>query len=798
MILVSILIMIKMILFLSGTLVEHDAFLVFLVTTGFSMIVVFLISLSNLKEKTKNILLSIVYSLISIVMLIDVVHYSYFGALPSVKMLTQAGQLTDVLDSVASLLTFRNLLFIIDIPFVIYYLFRGDRIKEINLCDKLKKKAPLGVLAVLSISLFVAINSGKVSSLKTQEPFFFHYVDIKNTLKGIDEYSGMDLDENLKNQKELVEDVLKRSEFKEGYLTGIAKDKNLIVLQVEALQNFVIGLEYENQEVTPNLNKLIKDKSSIYYDNYFQLLGRGNTSDAEFVTNNSLHPSMETPTYDRYADNTFYGLPWVLRDNGYSVWAFHGYKKDFWSRSKAYPNQGYERFISEEDFDFTDEDVIGLGISDELFFEQTIDYLKELDQIDDNPFYAFVVSLTSHNPFDMPKEYHVLDIKKEHEGTILGDYLQSIHYTDKYIGEFIEMLKEEGLYDDTVIAIYGDHFAIQNTSSDVEKVMNDFFGGKYYFDDIMNIPLIIHVPGEDINHTNSKIGSQLDFFPTILNILGYENEKGIVFGRDLNNYDGYNNIKPQTIMRKGSFIDEDVIFVMSRTEIFEQCRVYDRYTKEELDIEDYRHIYDNVIAEINLSNIILKNDLIKTYMENNGKLDIEDVEKTNFKQVEKITPSNAKNMEELEEEIEESVVKINLTRKKDEDIYINDLFKFEELANWNEDKEDVTILLSTTHDNLNEIYNRAKFLNPDSRKDYLVEINDFESHYFVTQYGYENLILNILDKDYTTDEILDFTKVHFLYGIILDQSLFEEDFIKELTLKGINVYTMDEDEIVLY
>src|SRR5690606_30397750 len=100
------------------------------------------------------------------------------------------------------------------------------------------------------------------------------------------------------------------------------------------------------QEVTPNLNKLIMDKSSIYYDNYYQLLGRGNTSDAEFVTHNSLYPSMEEPTYTQYEKNTFYGLPWLLRDNNYTCWAFHGYKKDYWNRANAYVNQGFQRFIS--------------------------------------------------------------------------------------------------------------------------------------------------------------------------------------------------------------------------------------------------------------------------------------------------------------------------------------------------------------------------------------------------------------------------------------------------------------------
>ena len=101
------------------------------------------------------------------------------------------------------------------------------------------------------------------------------------------------------------------------------------------MQNFVINLNYNNQEITPNLNRLMNDKSSVYYDKYYQLIGRGNTSDAEFVSHNSLHPSLEEPSYTKYENNTFYGLPWLLRDQGYTAWAMHGYKKEFWNREKS-------------------------------------------------------------------------------------------------------------------------------------------------------------------------------------------------------------------------------------------------------------------------------------------------------------------------------------------------------------------------------------------------------------------------------------------------------------------------------
>lgn len=735
-------------------------------------------------------------------MLVDVVHYAYFNALPSVKMLNQATQLTDVADSVRTLLTLRNLLLVIDIPFVVFYLLKFEK-RDKYYPDKVKKGIPLGLLVfIIGIFTFVNIN-GSINSIKLQELYTFHFTDIKNTLFSNEETET--LEGNTKFTHEDLLELQERTKSLQGPYTGIGKDKNLIVLQIEALQSFVVDLEYNGQEITPNINRLVHDNSSIYYENYYQLLGRGNTSDAEFVTNNSLHPSMESPTYTQYETNTFYGLPWVLRDNGYTSWVLHGYKKEFWNREKAYVNQGFERFISEEDYTF--EESIGLGITDKDFFEQSIDYLVELDNMDENPFYAFIVSLTSHNPFEMPEKYHVLDIKPEHEGTILGNYLQSIHYTDKYIGEFIEGLKEAGLYDASVIALYGDHFAIQNTSEEIHTLMEDFLGHKYDFNHIMNIPMAIHIPGEDLGHTVSKVGSQLDFFPTILNIMGHENEKGLVFGRDLNNYEGYTNVTPQTIMRKGSFVDEETIFSISRTEIFDHSIATDIKTGESLDIDQFRDIYEKAIEDINKSNFILKNDILKHLMENDGVLDFGQITVNRIQNKEYIQKINNNTIEELTASYnnKNKIIAVDISLTEDEDkeleeqkiILVNDHqpIPIEELADWTNLYNDAHILFRSESENKDTLFYKMKYAIPKSQRDFIIEINSFDEHYFITAHGYENLLLNTVGNDYTDQEILDFLKVHSLFGIILEEERLQTDLVENIKELGTDVYIEKEDSI---
>ena len=580
--------------------------MVYIASTSFSLFVMTWIYTSN--KKNKKFFVGLYYSIISLILFADVLYYAHFQTLPSVSMLMQIKLLPNVSSSVINIVGFKELLFLLDLPLVFLFLkYKALNIEEIS-SKKMRRVIPVSFLLIFLLTFSYSQMRGLSNSLKYQEPYSYHLQDLIARLwkdKRV-KASGYEVKE---------EDILeykKRAEYKEGNVTGIGKGKNLIVLQVEALQNFVIGLNYNDQEITPNLNKLINDKSSIYYDKYFQMTARGNTSDAEFVSNNSLYPATDAPSYSKYENNTFHGLPWVMRENGYTSLAFHGYEKDFWNRNNAYKNQGFQKFYSQEDFQF--EEKILLGIKDEEFFEQSVVKLKKYKEKNNKPFYAFMVSLSSHDPFEIPEEYRMIELSDIHEGTKIGNYLQAIHYFDYSLGILMEELKEAGIYEDSVIAIYGDHFAIQE-NEETDVLMSNLIGNEYGPEDVMNIPLLIHVPGEELGYTNSKIGSQLDFFPTILNIMGYENDKGIVFGRDLNNFQGINFVAPQTIMNEGSFLTEEIIFKVPKTRNFDESMVFDIRNGRSKNINNYKELYNYISSEVIRSDYILKTDILKDILE---------------------------------------------------------------------------------------------------------------------------------------------------------------------------------------
>ena len=601
----ELLLLIKFIIYTGTIRIENNRPEVIL--TSFLISLVILALIKRVKGGRRYTYLFIFYAFVSALMLVNSTYFTQFNRLTSVHVIRQIPQLRTVGNNLKFLLDLGKVALLIDLPLVYMYIRKKKKAflqGQVQSFGYRKKVMVSGILA-LALTLQFFGYTGRLQSVASQELYLYHTIDIGRSIVMEHKVAAEVL-----TMEDRFERVKMRRNLVQGHYTGIGQGKNLIVIQVEALQDFVIGRRYLGQEITPNLNRLAGNRSTLYYDNYFQLVNKGNTSDAEFVTNNSLHPSIDEPTYMKYAENSYYGLPWLLRDRGYTAWAFHGNDREYWNREEAYVNQGFNRFIAEDDFDF--EERVGFGMKDEKFFDQSLDYIKELDQADQNPFYAFLVTVTSHTPFVIPKEDQHLQLRAEHRETLLGDYLQSIHYLDLHLGRFLEDLERENLLEDSIIAIYGDHFGL-NAVNEIDKtLMTDYLGMEYDFDHMMNIPLLIHIPGEDLGERISTPGSQIDFYPTIANIMGYTIEKGIIFGRDLNNLQTPNHIYPSSFMMEGSVITEDHVFEMARDEIFEHSRAYDRKTREEVDINQFKNLSNRAKQEITLSTYILMNDLVRT------------------------------------------------------------------------------------------------------------------------------------------------------------------------------------------
>ncbi len=393
-------------------------------------------------------------------------------------------------------------------------------------------------------------------------------------------------------------------------LNGAAAGRNLIVIQLESFQNLAINRQLGNQEITPFLNRLIQ-QDTIYFDRFYQTLGLGRTSDAEFSSLTSLYPSEQQASFQEYQGSSLYALPQILRDLGYQTAAFHGYEPAFWNREQIYPELGFERFYSQGDF--SQQSPIGMGTSDKELLQQTVAYLGQTAQ----PFLAWTVTLSGHHPFYISEQAMTerLDTKVyEKSGSrdtrIFGHYWQALRYADAALELFFRELQTAGLYDQSLIVIYGDHYGIPRSNAEQAELMSELLGHEYGNLDMLNVPLLIHLPGLGSAETLQTTGGHIDLLPTLLNLLGIQSDpRAMIMGQDLINTD-HGFVALHTYLPKGSFIDDQRIFQMAADGVFAHSSAWDISSGEPVNLEACRAGYERSLREIEYSHFVLEYDQV--------------------------------------------------------------------------------------------------------------------------------------------------------------------------------------------
>lgn len=333
----------------------------------------------------------------------------------------------------------------------------------------------------------------------------------------------------------------------------------------------------------------------MYFDNYFYQVAGGNTSDAEFMSNNSLYPAASGAAYYTYSGNYYDSLASQLKNNDYYTAALHGYSEGFWNRNVMYKSESFDNFYGEHSFNVDEE--VGLGLSDKSFLNQSIEKIKTFKE----PYFSFLVTLSSHFPYDDGKGYGDFNVEK-YENSLLGNYLRGIHYTDDQLGMFLDKLEQEGITKNSIIVIYGDHFAIPKEHIDelykFENVNNpdDLKWFQY-----QKVPLIIHFPEDQNSGINHTYGGQMDLYPTLANLFNLPRE--YMFGKDL-----INSNSNKVVFRNGSFTDGNVFFV-SWTNTY-----YDVKTGKMIpETEELKKKKEQYIKELGYSDDTLNHNLIKIF-----------------------------------------------------------------------------------------------------------------------------------------------------------------------------------------
>lgn len=362
----------------------------------------------------------------------------------------------------------------------------------------------------------------------------------------------------------IFDEYFRNKGTEENEYTNIFKDKNILFIHAESVQQMFLNSEINNQVITPNLNKLASE--GLYFSNYYSQESVGTSSDTEFTITNSILPVGTGTVFINYDYNNYQSMIKSFEEIGYYTFSMHGNICEYWNRSQMYQAIGYDRFYCYNDYDLTDQ--IGIGLSDKSFFSQSADIISDIHNNHDK-FYGTLIMLTNHTPFynDGKVEFDVGNM----EGTKIGNYLKLLHYADEAIGEFITKLDDLGVLEDTVIVIYGDHdakFTIKQYEEYLGKDI-DF----YEYEQLTKVPLIIWTKDKQVQGEITKIMGAYDVMPTLANMFDFEYKYAL--GHDIFSVD--ENI---VVFPNGNWVTDKVYYNNQLSDYKEYSEVSEEYLKE--------------------------------------------------------------------------------------------------------------------------------------------------------------------------------------------------------------------------
>jgi phosphoglycerol transferase MdoB-like AlkP superfamily enzyme len=500
-----------------------------------------------------NLLLTTVYFAV-------IMYYKYFGIIVTYHALAQIGQVGEVKGSVFQLMHASFLLIFVDIVLIglaltFYRRFRGW----------VKLSAVRTSRTASAVLLFSAIACSVVTIWKHDNMLN----EVRKTEEmGIINYELYKIVRKSDAERTIPVAEVTRSAIDElkGWTLStttpahwaIAKGRNVIVIQLEAFQSFLLDLKVEGQEVTPVLNGLKSE--GIYFNHMFQMVGQGNTSDAEFITNTSFYVPPVGAATDEYIHHSLPSLPKRFKEAGYLTATFHTNDVLFWRRDEMYPALGFDYYYDKSWYG--EDDTISFGSSDKILYDKAIDEIAEINK-SGKLVYANLISMSAHHPFNfLPESMPKLKLPEKYEGSFAGNYIQSEHYTDEALGDLINKMKETGIWENSMLVIYGDHMGlpVYSLNDTDHELLESALGKPYSYSSMLNIPLLIVAPGLLEPEVRTQTAGQIDIMPTIANLAGLSLKDDIYFGQDLLNHTS--NLLPERYyLPSGSLINDKSIFV---------------------------------------------------------------------------------------------------------------------------------------------------------------------------------------------------------------------------------------------
>ena len=607
---VGVLILLKTIMFYDSTIIIRESIDKNLVIGTTMFIITFLGIIYMLPNRARIISTIILDLLISILLFADNLYYIYSSSVLSVAQIANLQYGEEIMGTIPMLIEIKHIIYFVDIILIIILLL--TKIIKIEIKDKADwKRNTLRIISgIIAICLLFTIDAkyvekagedpyNKDTQVKKGTIYGYHLSDIESLIN-IKKSAKYDKKEELvSDYKKLKEKYNEKYEESNYNLKGILKGKNVIIVQLESVQEFVINKTINGKEITPNLNKFISE--NIEFSNMF-MQSYSTTADSEFSAVTSLYPMENGMSYSRYYSNKYDDIFTMFKNEGYDTSYMHGNYGYFWNRENVYKSFGVNHLELKNQFNDISENIMGY-LSDELLYKQAVEKLKTYNM----PFFSFIVSASSHTGFTLDgledRGKISIDVGK-YKSTFFGNYLESVNYADYAFGTFIEELKNADLYDDTVILIYGDHNGIDMYNDELLDFLEQVNPNINDVDIKLNyirVACSMKIPGIE-GITIEKPVSKLDIKPTFEYLI--DGKAGVSLGTNMFARKDFISLNNERIVTSRYYYDERWFRRSDGMEID-----LEEISEEERELLD--EYYNDMKEELDISTSISINNLLK-------------------------------------------------------------------------------------------------------------------------------------------------------------------------------------------
>ena len=483
-------------------------------------VLLYFVILYIMNPKPRKIMSCVINILLLILSIVNYFMNSYFHSIFSWKDLFLSGDGFSFLGSIFKFINLKLVLFVLTAVDIILLIFK-TRTKKVYQIKSKQTIILIGIILLIIVGRLIFINiklnntsdgwdSREVSNNSSN--YYKNWIEPTKLLRicGTYEYiindfyhSFLEKDNSVRAKDNVTKYIKEnKKEIKDKNYTGIFKNKNLIFVMMESMDDWMV-----NEDVTPTMYEMMNHGFN-FTNHYSPAYVTGETANTEFIANTGMYPSINklSPNYAFVNNDYPYAIANLFKKDGYITNSFHRSSGYIYNRENMHISLGYEKYHN----------YVDMGISDDnLDLDSYIIKNGYNKIISNNKFMSFIITYSPHSPYTYNKiecQTNLSDIKTiypELDNEELLCAYSAARETDNMFKLLLEKLKNDNLLDDTIIVAFTDHpNKLVIRDDETEKLNKTIF---YIYDHDMNSNQI------------DTITSSINILPTVINLFGIKN-----------------------------------------------------------------------------------------------------------------------------------------------------------------------------------------------------------------------------------------------------------------------------------